>query len=140
MGIKLQFTLEGVSWEQVAELLRINGMAYYSPDFHQKAFENSYIVVFAYEGDKLVGFGRALSDGAYQAALYDVAVRPDYQGKGLGRAIVESILQNCPGCNFILYSSPGKEDFYRKMNFRRMNTGMALFTDREKMKTRGFTD
>jgi hypothetical protein len=32
-----------------------------------------------------------------------------------------------PGCNVILYASPGKEDFYRKLGLRRMKTGMARF-------------
>jgi ribosomal protein S18 acetylase RimI-like enzyme len=140
MEIRLQFTSGGVSWDQVAEILKMNGMASYSADLHRKAFENSYSSVFAFDGDTLVGFARALSDGAYQAALYDVAVKPEYQRKGVGKRMVESIVMNCPGCNFILYASPGKEAFYRKINFRRMNTGMALFTGSEKMKEKGFTD
>ncbi|MFV0468947.1 MAG: hypothetical protein ACK5MK_08495 [Dysgonomonas sp.] len=32
-----------------------------------------------------------------------------------------------PQCNFILYASPGKETFYKKLNFKKMKTGMALF-------------
>ena len=140
MEVRLQFNSHGVSWNQVAEILRINGMANYSADLHQKAFENSHTVVFAFEGDKLVGFGRALSDGAYQSALYDVAVLPEYQGNGVGRRMVESLIGHCPGCNFILYAAPGKETFYKKLNFNRMKTGMALFTDPEKMRERGFTD
>ena len=35
----------------------------------------------------MIGFGRAISDGTYQAAIYDVAVNPDFQKKGLGNII-----------------------------------------------------
>ena len=35
----------------------------------------------------LIGFGRAISDGEYQGAIYDVAVLPENQGKGVGRVI-----------------------------------------------------
>ena len=69
-----------------------------------------------FDGSEMIGFGRALSDGAYQAAIYDVAVLPAYQGKGIGKLIVEKLIERCPDCNYILYSSPGKEIFYQKMN------------------------
>jgi hypothetical protein len=35
---------------------------------------------------------------------------------------------------------PGKEDFYRKLGFRKMQTGMAVFKNAENMKLRGFTE
>ncbi|MBC2579068.1 GNAT family N-acetyltransferase [Clostridium sp. DJ247] len=50
----------------------------------------------------------------------DVAVLPEYQGKNVGRTIVNGILKCIPQCNFILYASPGKEIFYEKLNFRKM--------------------
>jgi ribosomal protein S18 acetylase RimI-like enzyme len=87
----------------------------------------------------LIGFGRVISDGVYQAAIYDVAVLPEYQGKHVGSTIIKSIIKKIPYCNFILYASPGKEKFYEKMNFKKMKTGMALFNDVEKMQSKGFT-
>ncbi len=81
-----------------------------------------------------------LTFGEYQAAIYDVAVTPSYQGKGIGKTIVRAIVGNIPNCNSILYASPGKEAFYEKEGFRKMKTGMALFVDAEKMKDKGFTE
>ena len=98
------------------------------------------MAVFLYTNDKLVGFGRAISDGEYQAAIYDCAVNSKYQGKGLGNVIMENILSKVSHCNIILYASPGKEGFYEKNNFRRMKTGMALFTDRDAKIEKGFTE
>ncbi|MCX6220598.1 MAG: GNAT family N-acetyltransferase [Bacteroidia bacterium] len=140
MNLRLQFDTSNIQWERVAEILQTVGMAYHDSATHKTAFENSYVVVFAFDEDEMIGFGRALSDGAYQAAIYDVAVLPDYQGKGIGKAIVGRILAKCPNCNFILYAAPGKEKFYEKLNFRKMKTGMALFTNAERMKQRGFTE
>jgi len=57
------------------------------------AFEASYCTVFIYDQDKMVGFGRVISDGAYQAAVYDCAVINEYQGKGLGKLIVQELLK-----------------------------------------------
>jgi len=115
-------------------------MGYHTSEIHERAFNNSHTVVFVFDDDALVGFGRAVSDGEYQAAIYDVAVLPAYQGKGIGRTIMQAIVKNTPHCHFILYASPGKEKFYEKEGFKRMKTGMALFIDEKKMKEKGFID
>jgi ribosomal protein S18 acetylase RimI-like enzyme len=96
--------------------------------------------VFVYDDLQLIGFGRAISDGFIQAAIYDVAVLPSYQGHNIGRQIIDKIIESLPGCNFILYAAPGKERFYEKLNFRRMKTAMALFVNHETMTNRGFTE
>ena len=140
MKLRLQFDTTNIHWERVAEILQTVGMAYHDSETHKTAFENSYVVVFAFDEDEMIGFGRAISDGTYQAAIYDVAILPDYQGKGIGKAIVDRILTKCPNCSVILYAAPGKELFYEKLNFRKMKTGMALFTNAERMKQRGFTE
>jgi len=44
------------------------------------------------ESGELVGFVRALSDGAYRSTIFDLIVAPDWRGRGLGRALVERIL------------------------------------------------
>ena len=140
MNLRLQFDTSNIHWERVAEILQTVGMAYHDSATHKTAFENSYVVVFAFDDDEMIGFGRAISDGAYQAAVYDVAVLPDYQGKGIGKAIVDRIVAKCLNCNVILYAAPGKDLFYEKFKFRKMKTGMALFTNAERMKQRGFTE
>jgi ribosomal protein S18 acetylase RimI-like enzyme len=80
------------------------------------------------------------NQGMYQAAIYDVAVLPEYQRKDIGSTIINSIIKLIPQCNFILYASPGKEAFYQRLGFRRMKTGMALFQNAEGMKMKGFTE
>jgi ribosomal protein S18 acetylase RimI-like enzyme len=136
----VRFQCVGVDWVIVSETLKRVGMAYYEPDVHRKAFESSYATVFVYRGEHLIGFGRAISDGAYQAAVYDVAVVPEFQRQGIGKTIMENILRLLPQCNFILYASPGKEDFYRRLGGRKMHTGMAFFRNAEDMTARGFTE
>ena len=75
-----------------------------------KAFENSAAVVFIFER-KLIGLGRAISDGTYEAAIYDIVVRPKPR-KGNREIIVETLMESLPTCSFILYAAPGKEGFY----------------------------
>jgi ribosomal protein S18 acetylase RimI-like enzyme len=131
----------GVHWREIPRLLKLAGMAYRTAAIHRKAFEKSFAVVFLYDRKKLVGFGRAISDGQYQSAIYDVVVSSEYQGRGLGLRIVRTLLRRLPKKgNVILYASPGKEGFYEKLNFRMMKTGMALFENAEIMKFRGFVE
>lgn len=130
----------GVNWETVSETLKMVGMAYHDPDVHKRAFEASHTTVFVYHADRLIGFGRAISDGAYQAAVYDCAVLHDFQGQGIGRTIMDTILSRLSHCNVILYASPGKEGFYQKHGFMKMKTGMARFMKSEAMRGHGFTE
>lgn len=139
MVVDVQYDCTHVDWQAIADMLRCVGMAHYEPHLHRKAFENSAVTVFAYHDDRLIGFGRAISDGAYQAALYDVVVAPEFQRMGLGHAIIKAMLTRLPPCHIILYASPGKEGFYEKHGFRKMKTGMARFLNADKMRARGFT-
>jgi ribosomal protein S18 acetylase RimI-like enzyme len=118
-----------VDWQTIADSLKKVGMAYHEPEVHRRAFEASHTTVFVYENSVLLGFGRALSDGEYQGAIYDVAVLPEAQGKGIGKIIIETILEKLPHCSLILYATPGMEGFYKKLGFGLMKTGMAVFTN-----------
>jgi GNAT superfamily N-acetyltransferase len=138
MNIITQATTNNINFETVANILTMVDMASHGEALCAKAFNNSYSVIFLFDNDKLIGFGRAISDGVYQAALYDVALLPSYQGHNLGKLIVNCLLKTVPNFNVILYAAPGKELFYNKFNFKPMKTGMALFTNASKMEEKGF--
>ena len=71
--------------------------------------------------------------------LCDVAVLPSHQGTGLGKQVVERLLQLSRGHKkIILYSVPGKEPFYRGFGFKRMTTAMAIFENQRLAFERGY--
>jgi GNAT superfamily N-acetyltransferase len=140
MELQIKLDCDGVDWAALSETLKAVGMGYHEPEVHRRAFEASHTTVFAYLGDRLIGFGRALSDGEYQAAIYDCAVVPEHQAKGVGATIMGHILERLSHCNVILYATPGKEGFYETIGFRRMKSGMARFTNSAAMAARGFTE
>lgn len=140
MELTYQENCTNIEWEKVPELLSKVGMSSVSTDKHRISFENSYAVVFVFEEKKMIGFGRSISDGVRQSALYDIAIDPMYQGCGIGRGIVDLLLKATPECNFVLYASPGKEDFYRRLGFKKMKTGMMLFADPKRMEDGVFVD
>ncbi|MDT8902506.1 GNAT family N-acetyltransferase [Anaeroselena agilis] len=140
MGYRIQENCQGIDWDAVYGILTSARMASHPLEKVRSAFENSYRTVFVFEGDLLLGFGRAISDGAYEAALYDVAVLPEYRGKGIGKLIVTKIQEGLPGMNTIFFAMPGVEKFYRSMGYAKMLTGMAKFARAEVMREKGFSD
>jgi len=78
MEVEIKLDCTGVDWKAVSETLKRVGMAYCEPDMHRRAFEASHTTVFVYHAEQLIGFGRAISDGVYQAAVYDCAVLPEF--------------------------------------------------------------
>lgn len=140
MNFQFKTDCDNISWEEVPRLLEKVGMAHVEADKHRISFEASYAVIFVFDQDKLIGLGRMISDGIRQSALYDIAVDPEYQGQKIGREIVQRLMATTPDCNFILYASPGKEDFYKKLNFRKMKTGMILFSNPDRMRNNDFVE
>src|SRR5512133_766377 len=104
MELDIQLDCINVNWQFVAETLKRVGMAYAEPAAHRKSFENSQVTVFILLEGQLIGFGRAISDGVFQAAIYDVAVIPEYQAWGIGTIIIKTIMDKFSNCNFILYA------------------------------------
>ena len=82
MASRITCDLQGVDWQAVCDVIRLAPLGTRDPVKFQKACARSAAVAFAYEEGKLVGVGRAISDGEYYAGIYDVAVLPEFQGKG----------------------------------------------------------
>ena len=140
MEYRIQETCRGVDWEAAYGILDSVRMASHPLEQVRRAFENSYRVVFVFAGDDLLGFGRAISDGVYEAAIYDIAVRPEHQGKKIGTLIVTKLMEGLTGMDTILFAMPGRESFYRALGFARLLTGMARFVRAGALREKGFTD
>lgn len=140
MELIYQENCDNINWEEVPQLLEKVGMSFVDVERHRISFENSFAVVFVFDKKKMVGIGRSISDGVRQSALYDIAIDPTYQGCGIGRKVMDILVNATPDCNFVLYASPGKEDFYRKVGFKKMKTGMMLFADPKRMEDGVFVD
>ncbi len=119
-----------VDWTELSELYRLAPLGDKPPGNLATVFSNSMFSCFVYREGRLVGAGRALADGLDCSYIADVAVHPDHQGRGLGRAIVlELVRRSSRHKKIVLYANPGKEGFYDKLGFLRMRTAMAIFRD-----------
>ncbi|EMG36475.1 acetyltransferase [Desulfocurvibacter africanus PCS] len=138
MDIELCHDLIAMDWPEAAALIRVAGLGEREPEKMRRAWENSHLVCVARVEGRLVGLGRAISDGEFHAVIYDVAVLPEFQGKGLGRRIMDALLNGLPMDTVLLYAVPGKQGFYKQFGFEPLLTGMARFQRRERMKTLGY--
>lgn len=127
MSIHVKTNKEDVDWQAVADLLQFYGLSHFSAEEEERVFKNSAVVAFIYDDDRLVGCGRALSDGVCQAAVYNIALAEEYHGKGLGRLLIDSVLEQLKGQTVILYTHPQTVAMYEKFGFRRQKTGFVLF-------------
>jgi ribosomal protein S18 acetylase RimI-like enzyme len=121
-----------IDWHELSMLYALAPLGDKKPEDLKVAFSNSKFKCFIFESQKLIGVGRALADGVDCSYICDVAVLPEYQGYGLGKDIVLKLVGlSKDHKKIILYASPGKESFYKKLGFKRMNTAMAIFSNQD---------
>lgn len=138
MSYKWVFEERDINWDDLTELYRIAPLGVKDPEKLERTYSNSMFKCFLFDGEIIIGAGRALADGADCSYICDIALHPEYQGLGLGKKIVENLVKLSKGHKkIILYSNPGKEGFYMKMGFKRMATAMAIFEDEEAMIANG---
>ena len=85
-----------------------------------QAISNSWYALSAYENDRLVGFGRIISDGILYALICDLIVNPASQGKGIGSTLLNKLIERCRSQNIRviwLFAAKGKSAFYKKFGF-----------------------
>lgn len=97
------------------------------PNATYAAIQNSSFVVTAWEGDNLVGLGRAISDGTITAYFPDLLIKPDWQGKGIGTQIMTRLLAKYGDMhNQVLVAEDDKaREFYKKQGFNEEKYALA---------------
>lgn len=140
--MKISFTDDPgtIDWERVAFVFKMALQNERDPAKLRAVFTNSGIRCFAWDADKLIGAGRAITDGIAYTAIFDVVVLPEYQGKGIGTQIMNFLAERSTALHIILHSVPGKEDFYRKLGYSKMKTAMARFANPDKQRAKGYIE
>jgi spermidine synthase len=92
-------------------------------EFIPAMIKGSFCFATAYDGNEVVGMGRAISDGVSDAYIQDIIVLKDYRRRGIGAGIVKALTAflEARGIDWIaLVGEPGTEPFYMKCAFRKM--------------------
>ena len=80
---------------------------------------NSDVIISLWSNNKILGFGRALTDGTYRSVLWDIVIDHNYQGKGYGKLIVNSLLKSnkIKQSEKIYLMTTNQKDFYYQLDF-----------------------
>ncbi|MCL2546499.1 MAG: GNAT family N-acetyltransferase [Oscillospiraceae bacterium] len=94
----------------------------------QYALDKSDFIIAAVVDSNAVGMARLITDGT-QVLIMDVVVHPDYQGKGIGRGLMEQIRQYILSIDFdqILVNLITRDQtgFYEKLGYKKLKDFQA---------------
>ena len=83
-------------------------------------FESASLVLTAWNGSQIVGIARVLTDGVLFSYLCDLAVEPDVQRLGVGKRLINEILDRYKGTELLLRDSDISAGFYAHLGFKRV--------------------
>jgi ribosomal protein S18 acetylase RimI-like enzyme len=98
-----------------------------SPERHLELLRGSAAVVLARDGERVVGFVTAISDGVLSASIPLLEVLPDYQGRGIGTELMRRILARLDGLTMVDLSCDAPlEPFYARLGFQTLDRAMGI--------------
>ena len=92
-----------------------------NPDALRKGYENSLLILAAYEGDELQGIIRVVGDGHTIVFVQDILVYKRFQRQGIGSALLQAVLERYSSVRQIELVTDNTEKtvaFYRSAGFR----------------------
>ena len=111
---------KGLSAEDLSLVFANSGIKrpYQDLERLQKMIDNADIIISAWDGNKLVGIARAVTDYVYCCYLSDLAVDREYQKLGIGKTLVEHLRQTLgEEVSLVLLSAPSAVDYYPRIGF-----------------------
>lgn len=93
-----------------------------------KAFQNAGMVISAWDGRKLIGLAEVLDDGELTAYIHYLLIRPEYQGRGIGRRLLELVKERYKNYLYLLVISEEKKnvEFYKRCGFKEEEQATVL--------------
>ena len=104
-----------------------------APEAHLRILQGSSHVVLARDGERVVGFITAISDGVSAAYIPHLEVLPDYQGQGVGSELVRQMLARLRQLYMVdLVCDDDLEPFYARFGLRRYTAMILRNYDRQR--------
>jgi ribosomal protein S18 acetylase RimI-like enzyme len=126
----LRDDLNGVDWAAVkADLARDRFDNGRTPEELGRSFAASTHVSIAWADDRVVGTGRVLADGVCNAYLVDVWTASAYRRRGIGSAMIASLLLRVPGHHVALFTEQA-QSLYARLGFEVEEVGMSTVVGR----------
>lgn len=103
---------------ELGQLLAAAAGSTYSDAMLTRLIDGSTAYVTARAGERLVGFGRLLSDGAVTAYVNNMAVSPDYQDQGIGGRLLDMLIGVAGEVKSLYLYTDTADAFYLRHDFR----------------------
>ena len=117
MAVRVDGSLEGIDWEEAkADLAADRWDNGRTAAALRRAFEQSQHVVFARDGDRVVGMARMLSDGVSNAFVVDVWTLSSFRRQGIASRMMRHLLDRVPGQHVGLQTDD-MQPFYASLGF-----------------------
>ena len=118
-----------ISREAMVELYQANGWsAAEKPEQLHKALLNAHSLITAWQGERLLGLGNAISDGHLVVYFPHLLVHPEYKGQGIGKMIMDRLRNIYQGFHMqMLTADSDAVGFYEKMSFRKAGKTQAMW-------------
>ena len=117
------------SADQIIELYKNSGLPRPVNDKERikKMYDNSNLVITAWDGELLVGVSRSLTDFCWCCYLSDLSIRHEYKRKGIGKKLIE-LTKNKIGeeSMLLLLSVPTAMEYYPKAGLRKVENGFII--------------
>ncbi|MBP5243802.1 MAG: GNAT family N-acetyltransferase [Succinivibrio sp.] len=92
----------------------------------EQMLKNASLTVTAWDGNELVGIARCVTDFAYCCYVSDLAVRGNYQKKGIGKKLLQITKDNIHNnAKIILLAAPHAEEYYPHVGFEKHNAAFV---------------
>src|SRR3954468_11567242 len=92
MNLRIHSDFSKVNLDEMKEIYSSVGWTKHTKEIIRQVFEASNVVALVTVNGRIIGFGRAMTDGVFNAAIYDVIVHPEFQKQGIARQIMEYLL------------------------------------------------
>ncbi|MDW4082771.1 GNAT family N-acetyltransferase [Staphylococcus saprophyticus] len=130
MDIKYEYQFDMNDIDEIVRIYHGNHWNGHNQEEVITLFNTATHVVIAKREGQVIGFARAMSDGVFNAAIYDVVVDTAYQSKGVGNKIVQEMVNYLGELSYIhLIATTGNESFYEAIGFQKLKTGMAIYNN-----------
>jgi ribosomal protein S18 acetylase RimI-like enzyme len=97
------------------------------PERIKKMFDNSNLIISAWDNGKLVGIARSVTDFSFCCYLSDLAVHKDYQSMGIGKKLIDLTNDNIgESVMLLLLSAQPAMDYYPKVGFDKVENGFII--------------
>ena len=118
-----------VEAHQFADLIKSSGLRRPVEDLNRlkKMLDNANLIVSAWDGERLIGIARALTDYCYCCYVSDLAVDREYQKQGIGQELITEVQKLVGDESMLLViASPESMEYYPKIGFTKIDNAFLI--------------